>query len=125
MDINYYEDEVSGQTQVFILGGTPLVLGKTAFQLSTAANTATGTTDVIWNDNTTPPRQLNITDKLSGGKLAGWINVRDTKIDGYIGSMNTLFEEMIWQVNSLHSEASGLSPVASTTGTWRKPPSPR
>jgi len=81
MDINYYEDEVSGQTQVFILGGTPLVLGKTAFQLSTAANTATGTTDVIWNDNTTPPRQLNITDKLSGGKLAGWINVRDTKID--------------------------------------------
>jgi len=117
MDINYYEDEASGQMQVFILGGTPLVLGKTAYQLSTAANTTNSTTDVMWNDNTTPPRQLNITDKLSGGKLAGWVNVRDTKIDGYLDSMNTLFKEVIWQVNSLHSEASGLSPVASTTGT--------
>lgn len=114
LDINYYEDP-SGQMQVFVLGGTPLILGQTAYELSTERNTTTGTADVLWNDAS--GRQVNLTGKLEGGKLAGWIDARDTKIDGYLDSLNTLFEEMTWQVNSLHSEGSGLKPVSSMTGT--------
>jgi flagellar hook-associated protein 1 FlgK len=69
----------------------------------------------MWNDAS--GRQVNLTGKLEGGKLAGWVEVRDTKIGGYLDSLNTLFEEMIWQVNSLHSEGSGLTPVTSVVGT--------
>ncbi len=115
LDINYYEDEASGQMQVFVLGGTPLVMGNSAYELSAKANTTTGTTDILWNDSS--GRQVNLTGKLEGGKLAGWVEVRDTKIGGYLDSLNTLFEEMIWQVNALHSEGSGLKPVTSMTGT--------
>ncbi len=115
MDINYYEEETSGQVQVFILGGTPLVLGVESYRMSTERNTTTGHTDVVWNDDS--GRQINVTQKLDSGKIGGWIDVRDSKVDGYVADLNTLTEELIWQVNSLHSEGAGLKPVTSMVGT--------
>jgi flagellar hook-associated protein 1 FlgK len=114
LDISYYEEEQSGQVMVYALGGTPLVLGKDAYSLSTARNATTGQTDIIWNG--TSGRTLNITDKLKGGDLAGLVAVRD-KSDEYLASMNTLIGELVWQVNSLHSEGTGLQSVTGMTGT--------
>jgi len=115
VDINYYEEESSGQVMVYVLGGTPLVLGNSAYTLDCRQNATTGLTDIIWMDQS--GRTVNITDKLEGGKLAGWVNVRDTKIDRYLGSLNSLVEELVWQVNSLHSEGVGAASVSSMTGT--------
>jgi flagellar hook-associated protein 1 FlgK len=115
VDINYYEEESSGQVMVYILGGTPLVLGNSSYTLESQQNPSTGLTDVIWKDQS--GRTINITDKLEGGKVAGWINARDTKIGKYIDSMSTLVEELVWQVNSLHSEGVGLESVSSMVGT--------
>lgn len=115
MNVNYYEEESSGQLMVYILGGTPLVLGNSCYALETEQNTATGLTDIFWKDGS--GRAVNITDKLTGGKIAGWVDVRDTKIDTYLGSMNSLIEELVWQVNSLHSEGVGMKSVSSMVGT--------
>lgn len=117
LDINYFEEESSGQLMVFILGGTPLVLGNDCYALDMGQNADTGLTDIFWKDSS--GRTVNITDNLRGGKIAGWIDIRDTKIDTYLGSMNSLIEELVWQVNSLHSEGVGLAPVSSMVGTVR------
>lgn len=115
MDISYYEEEQSGQVMVYILGGTPLVLGKEAYSLDYEIDTTTGYTNVLWQDSS--GRTVDITHKLEGGKIAGWIDVRDTKIGSYLGSLNTLTEELVWQVNALHSQGVGLESVDSMTGT--------
>lgn len=115
MDISYYEEEQNGQLMVYILGGTPLVLGKDSYSISCERNVSTGYADIFWND--TSGRKVNITNKLDGGKIAGWVDVRDNKIDSYLDSMNTLTKELIWQVNSLHSEGVGLKSVSEMTGT--------
>jgi flagellar hook-associated protein 1 FlgK len=115
LDISYYEDGSSGQTMVYILGGTPLVLGKDHYALDDRHNDDTGFTDILWKDQS--GRTVNLTNKLEGGKIAGWVNVRDTKIGSYLDSMNSLTGELVWQVNSLHSEGVGLNPVSSLTGT--------
>lgn len=115
LDISYYEEESSRQVMVYILGGTPLVLGKDHYALDYQRNAATGFTDVLWKDLS--GRTVNVTNRLEGGKIAGWVNVRDTKIGSYLGSMNSLTEELVWQVNSLHSEGVGLNPVSSLVGT--------
>ena len=115
MDISYYEEEQSGQVMVYILGGTPLVLGKDQYSLDYEIDATTGLTNVIWEDIS--GRTLDITHKLEGGKIAGWVDVRDTKIGSYLGSMNTLTEELVWQVNTLHSLGVGLESVSSMTGT--------
>lgn len=115
MDINYYEEEVSGQVNVYILGGTPLVLGMTTYDLDTVRDPTTGLSDIIWRGSS--GRTVDVTSQLKGGKLAGWVSVRDTKIGSYLESMNNLVEELVWQVNSLHSEGVGLRSVAQMTGT--------
>ena len=115
MDISYYEEEQSGQVMVYILGGTPLVLGKESYSLESGIDTATGLTNVEWQDSS--GRSIDITHKLEGGKIAGWVDVRDTKIGSYLGSLNTLAEELVWQVNDLHSQGVGLESVDSMTGT--------
>jgi len=115
MDISYYEEEQSGQVMVYILGGTPLVLGKEAYSLDYEIDTTTGYTNVLWQDSS--GRTVDITHKLEGGKIAGWVDVRDTKIGSYLGSLNTLAEELVWQVNALHSQGVGLESVGSMTGT--------
>lgn len=92
MDINYYEEEQSGQAMVYILGGTPLVLGANTYSLNTERNATTGQSNVLWQDSS--GRTVDITRKLSGGKIAGWVRVRDNNIDTYLASMNTLMEEL-------------------------------
>ncbi|MCE5273999.1 MAG: flagellar hook-associated protein FlgK [Deltaproteobacteria bacterium] len=115
VNISYYEEEQSGQVMVYILGGTPLVLGNDTYSLSSRRDTVTGDTNIVWND--TSGRTLNITNKIEGGKLAGLVDARDGKIDAYLDSLNTLSKEIVWQVNSLHSEGVGLAPVSEMTGT--------
>jgi len=115
VDISYYEEAQTGQVMVYILGGTPLVLGTSSFSLSYERNSVTGNTDVLWQDGS--GRRVNITDRLDGGKIAGLIAARDTNIDGYINSLNTLTGELIFQVNDFHSLGVGLESVSSMTGT--------
>ncbi|HPS92985.1 MAG TPA: flagellar basal body rod C-terminal domain-containing protein, partial [Deltaproteobacteria bacterium] len=115
VNISYYEEEQSGQVMVYILGGTPLVLGNDTYSLSSLRDTVTGDTNIVWND--TSGRTLNITNKIEGGKLAGLVDARDSKIDTYLDSLNTLSKEIVWQVNALHSEGVGLAPVSEMTGT--------
>lgn len=115
MDVSYSEDNETGQYSVYVNGGTPLVLGNTSYSLSCERNAVTGNTDVIWKG--VSGNTVNLTDDLEGGEIAGWINVRDNYISEYSDSLNTLAGEIIWQVNSLHSEGTGLSSVSSMTGT--------
>ena len=85
IDITSYEDSSNGQVNVFIMGGTPLVLGQNAYSLSTAKNTTTGFSDVFWDDAS--GRTVNLTSpsiKLKGGDIAGMVNVRDTQIGSYL-----------------------------------------
>lgn len=116
MDITHYEDERSGQVMVFALGGTPLVMGRDTNTLSTERDATTGFSRVLWNDSS--GRTVDLTHKLKGGDIAGLVNARDSGgIESYIDSLNTLTKELVWQVNSLHSEGVGLQSVKQMTGT--------
>ena len=84
IDITYYEEENSGQVMVYILGGTPLVLGNDTYSLSSARDLTTGHTNILWQDSS--GRTLDITQKIKGGELAGLVDVRDTQIDSYLDS---------------------------------------
>ena len=61
MDITYYEEEQSGQVMVYILGGTPLVLGANTYSLNTERNATTGQSNVLWQDSS--GRTVDITRK--------------------------------------------------------------
>ncbi|MCD4720739.1 MAG: flagellar hook-associated protein FlgK [Desulfobacula sp.] len=61
----------------------------------------------------------DITDDISGGKLGGWLEIRDEIIPKYRAQMDELAREMIWAVNYQNSQGAGLEYYTETvTGSY-------
>jgi flagellar hook-associated protein 1 FlgK len=104
IDFSSFEDS-SGAVSMLVSGGQPLVTGVLFWQLSTETNVA-GLQDVVWIDdagNTT-----NITADISGGKLKGYLEVRDGVIDDYINRLDTLAQTLMTDVNTAHQSGFAL-----------------
>jgi flagellar hook-associated protein 1 FlgK len=108
IDISTFENR-DGQVTVSIGNGNSLVQPPYAFSLSTVTN-ASGHQDVLWvnRDGST----INITNDISGGKLKGWLEVRDVAIENYKTSLDNLASSMITEVNNLHTGGFDLNSVA-------------
>ena len=50
---------------------------------------------------------MDITDDIAGGKLGGWLVVRDEAIPKYKNQINALAQEITWNVNKVHSQGVG------------------
>ena len=105
MDITTSEGN-DGKVTVFISGGRPLVQNNSSWDLSTQTN-ASGFQDIVWLDGN--GGTVNITDNISGGRLKGWIEVRDVSIPGYLSRLDDLAGTIINEVNSLHQVGFDLS----------------
>jgi len=104
IDTNTFED-ANGAVSVLVANGRPLVTAGQFWQLSTETNAA-GLQDVVWVDqagNTT-----NITTDISGGKLKGYLEVRDGIIVDYINRLDTLAQTLMTDVNSAHQSGFAL-----------------
>lgn len=63
--------------------------------------------------------RFDITDSISGGKLDGWLSVRDAVLPEYSALLDEMATEMIWAINEVHSQGSGLEYFSDTlTGTY-------
>ncbi len=67
--------------------------------------------------NVTP---IDVTDsdsnnRLSGGSLAGLLATRDQYVGSYLETLDALAEELVWQVNYVHSQGAGLTNFSSAT----------
>ena len=63
--------------------------------------------------------QVDITDKITGGKIAGWLEMRDEVVAKYRSELDALAKEFIWTVNYQHSQGTGLAYFDSAmTGTY-------
>ena len=108
IDISTFEDR-RGQITVSVGNGQPLVDSSYPWKLSTQPN-AFGHADVIWMDN--DGNTVDITQDISGGRIMGWLQTRDTDLVDYSTRLDTLAGEMIVQVNSLHSGGFDLNATA-------------
>jgi flagellar hook-associated protein 1 len=107
-----------GTVQVSFAQGHALVIGQNAYAVGITNAPTTGFARVTSGPD-------DVTSSVSGGKLAGYLNVRDSLIPGYTSQLDTLAYGVASQVNTLHSAgytASGtpagnfFQPLASATG---------
>jgi len=108
--VNSYED-AEGQVAVSVGSGKPLVESGTTWQLSVQTN-ADGHTDIVWPNLN--GGMVNITGEITAGKVGGWLQARDTKIEGYQNDLDALAQALMDEVNTLHAAGYGLD---GTTGT--------
>ena len=108
----------NGNLTITTSKGAPLVVGGQSFQLSTQTNASTGLQDII-------SQGTNITSQITGGQLAGQLQIRDQEIPAIQNSLDTLAFNLSSAVNTQHKlgfdlngNAGGnlFTPLASATG---------
>ncbi len=105
IDINSFEDS-DGKVTVLAGGGRPLVSDVSSWSLSTEIN-GSGFHNVVWLDN--DGNAVEITDGISGGKLKGWLEVRDSIIPDYLARLDNLAVGIMNEVNAAHQTGYGLT----------------
>lgn len=73
-------------------------------------------------ENITPQIGFDGTDNLSrltGGKLAAYYNIRDDNCGRYMDELNAVASSLIWEVNRIHSQGTGLDMLDYAQGQQR------
>ena len=109
MDINTYESE-DGNLTVTTGRGYTLVSRGDIYPLEFFGG------DIIWKSSVTA--EINITDTISGGRIGGWLEMRDEIIPEYSSNLDELAKSTIWEINKIHSQGVGLEGFTSVTGTY-------
>jgi len=104
VDTSSYELD-DGQVTVIMSSGKPLVEGNTSLTLSTAPD-GNSLNDVLWQDYN--GNSVVVTSQIAGGKIKGWLDVRDVAIPNYQGKLDTMAAGIINEVNALHAAGYGL-----------------
>ncbi|MBI4230819.1 MAG: flagellar hook-associated protein FlgK [Planctomycetes bacterium] len=104
-------EQTDGTVNVSI-DGEYLVVRNTVNSLSTTSSTDRGITilNPVFSSNQSPV-------VLRGGRLEGLVTARDTKIGGYIDTLNDLAGRFASEFNKVHSVGTGLTGLSSVTAT--------
>lgn len=115
--ITSFEDD-QGYVNVSIASGNALVDQGSSWELATVVRAADGFKDIVWKDSL--GGTTNITSRIDGGKLKGWIESRDEVIQGYVDRLDELASGIIAEVNAIHKGGytlDGTTNQAFFTGT--------
>jgi flagellar hook-associated protein 1 FlgK len=108
MDIRYYEKE-DGNITVTTGNGYTLVSGPEVYSLSFDGNR------VRWESS--GATQADITDSFKGGKLGGWLDLRDAILPQYQAELDEMAKTIVWEINRIHSMGAGIVRSSAVTGT--------
>ncbi|MFN3535349.1 MAG: flagellar hook-associated protein FlgK, partial [Desulfatiglandales bacterium] len=111
IEVNAFE-ESDGSLVVLTADGRPLVEASSSWELVISSDER-GFETINWQDR--DGNLYDITDRLRGGKLGGWVVARDHYIEGYKEDLNTFVAALIEEVNTLHASGYGIT-VDPTTG---------
>ncbi len=115
MDIRYYENE-DGSLTVTTGKGYVLVTGADSYSLSYDDG------KIRWESSGAV--NTDITSTITGGKMGGWLDMRDVTIPQFKADLNELAKNIIWEVNKIHTQGVGTETFPagqSITGTYGAP----
>ncbi|MBF0225734.1 MAG: flagellar hook-associated protein FlgK [Desulfobacterales bacterium] len=110
--INVNSFELSnGSLTVNVANGYSLISGVSTYDLSVSQG------QVNWQGS--GGKTVDITDKISSGKIGGWLEMRDSFIPQYRNNLDSLAKEITWSINQQHSQGVGLEFFdTAVTGTY-------
>lgn len=88
---NVYLEDENGGLKIWVGQGLRLVDGLEYWELERDDD------KIIWNDI-----PVDVSKRLTGGKIGGWLDIRDEIVPQYIANLDELAGTLITQVNTLH-----------------------
>jgi len=107
VDFHYFEDS-NGLINAFLSNGMPLVEGIHTWELDVVTeNHASNPSfyDVVFKDD--PENVIN--GVITSGNMAGFLEMRDTTIKGYMDSLDNLVASIVDKVNTQHKQGYDMS----------------
>jgi len=95
--INHYEDN-NGSLTITTTNGKLLVDGTESWELSQVGE------QIYWNGIPT-----DLSPQLAGGKIGGWLDIRDEIVPQYLANLDELAGNLIQEINAQHSSGYALS----------------
>ena len=103
----HFVDELDGQISITLNDGTPLVLQSTAFTLDTSINGNNKSfLDILVLD--AAGNSTNITSSITGGTLKGYLDMRDTEVEGLRDKLDRLAAGFVQEFNNIHQQGFGI-----------------
>lgn len=99
IDVKVFE-QTNGAVAINVVNGLPLVNGNSTYDLAVKDN------QINWVNSAGGAQ--DITNQITGGKIGGWLDIRDIVIPKYKADINELSHEVIWAINYQHSQGVGL-----------------
>ncbi|MBI2369957.1 MAG: flagellar hook-associated protein FlgK [Deltaproteobacteria bacterium] len=112
IDLTSFEDQ-QGKTTVLTAGGRALVSNVTSFKLQVETDATTGYYDVKLDPGS--GTLVTLTSAITGGRLKGLLELRDTKIASYRSSLDSLASTLVKEVNNVHAGGAGLNGYTTVT----------
>ncbi len=109
MNISSFETQ-EGNLTIMAGNGIDIVRGNSSFdmEINDGKVLLSGTGGNKWD----------ITESTDSGKIGGWLDVRDNVIPGYQTDLDAVARAFVWQVNSQHSQGTGLQNFESVSGSY-------
>jgi flagellar hook-associated protein 1 len=98
-----------GGVDISIGNGRPVVVGDTAYQMDVVSAPPSGFADLRVEGT-------SVTSEITGGRLGGFLQVRDVNIPDYESRLDTLAYDIATQVNAVH--AAGYDQTGATGGAF-------
>ena len=106
IDLNFVEEQ-DGQISITLNDGTPLVLQSTAFTLDTSINGNNKSfLDIVVLDGA--GNSTNITSSITGGKIKGYLDMRDTEVEDLRDKLDRLAAGFVKEFNKIHQQGFGI-----------------
>ena len=106
IDLNFV-DEQDGQISITLNNGTPLVLQSTVFTLDTSINGNNKSfLDIVVLDGA--GNSTNITSSITGGKIKGYLDMRDTEVEDLRDKLDRLAAGFVKEFNKIHQQGFGI-----------------
>lgn len=118
LGVSSYIDS-SGMMQVFTTSGQPLLVGNQVVPLShTAVSIGPNSSYASGNINGIMAGKIDITSSVTSGKLAAYIQMRDTELPNAQSALDSMARQLSSTVNGIYGlSTSQTPPPASITGT--------
>ncbi|MDR2884867.1 MAG: flagellar hook-associated protein FlgK [Deferribacteraceae bacterium] len=107
----------NGEYAVYV-AGSPIVDGPNSYPMTTVHDKGNSDhLDVVWSSGEYYSDNVTLNDRLVGGALQAYIEMRDEVIPGYQNQLDEMAATLIYETNKLHVSGKGLEKFSQLTST--------
>lgn len=114
ISVEFWEDPTNGAMNISVSNGPAMLLNTNVYEMGTEMDDSGDLRIIANNRRTQPPWPEDVTDRLAGGALGGWVEFRDDTMRDFYLEYESFVDQMMFQINNQHAQGAGLDMYTDT-----------